>query len=112
MEKKTRLPPDFAVSPRIMELAREQGWPDPRKELEAFKDHHLAEGSLKQDWEAAFRTWLRRTITMSKGKFTPLAPAPVKQMELPEGEHRPEEAAKVRSMMSDLAAKFNVRKKA
>ena len=73
--RKTKIPDDFAVSPRIMELAREHGWPDPRQQLDAFKDYHLAKGSLMADWEAAFRTWLRNAPKFSRGVM-PIAPAP------------------------------------
>jgi hypothetical protein len=43
----------------MVELARQNGWPDPYSEVEAFKDYHLAHGNVMADWQAAFRTWLR-----------------------------------------------------
>lgn len=38
------------------------------EEVELFRDYHLAEGSLKADWSAAWRYWIRNTRT--KGGFT------------------------------------------
>jgi DNA-binding transcriptional MocR family regulator len=32
---------------------------DFRDEVDAFKNYHLAKGSVMKDWDAAFRTWLR-----------------------------------------------------
>ncbi len=36
-------------------------WPQGRldRELDKFRDHHTAKGSVMKDWQAAFRTWLR-----------------------------------------------------
>lgn len=56
---RTTIPKDFSVSPEIVESAKKNGWPNPHSQIEAFKDYHLAHGSLMADWEAAFRTWLR-----------------------------------------------------
>ena len=67
MAKKTRLPDDFEVTQHMIELAKAKGWPDPRSEVEAFKDYHLAHGSLMLDWQACFRTWLRNCSRFNKG---------------------------------------------
>lgn len=64
--KLTPLPDDFKVTPRILELAKQHGWPNPDSELDAFKDYHLAHGSRMADWEAAFRTWLRNRARWGK----------------------------------------------
>ena len=66
--KRSRIPEDFEVSDRIVHLALENGWPDPDTELDAFKDYHLAKGSLMADWEAAFRTWLRNAARFRSEK--------------------------------------------
>lgn len=36
-------------------------WPQGmlNRELDKFRDHHTAKGSVMKDWQAAFRTWLR-----------------------------------------------------
>jgi len=67
MAKKTRLPDDFEVTQHMIELAKAKGWPDPRTEVEAFKDYHLAHGSLMLDWQACFRTWLRNAQRFGRG---------------------------------------------
>ncbi len=109
--KKTRLSDDFVVSPRIMELAQEHSWPDPRKEIDRFKDYHIAHGTVMADWEHAFRFWLSSPVT--KSRTPPMPKARDKQMQLEPikpDESRPE-VSKVRSLISDLADKFDVRKK-
>lgn len=92
---KTRLPENFEVSPRIMELAKKNGWPDPRSEVDAFKDYHLAHGTLMLDWEAAFRLWLRNAQQWNKPRRTQLpAEQPQKQVAKPEPEISFEERRK------------------
>jgi hypothetical protein len=61
------LPEDFKVTAKAIQLAKENGWPDPHKQLEAFKDHHIANGILMVDWERAFYTWLRNAKQWKKG---------------------------------------------
>jgi hypothetical protein len=75
--KRTPLPQDFSVSDQVMELASRNGWINPKLELDAFKDYHLAHGSLMADWEAAFRTWLRNAAKFNKGPkpFIPTQPS-------------------------------------
>ena len=68
MEKRTHVSPDFKVSERIAELAKEHGWPNPTMECEQFVDYHLAHGTLMLDWEAAFRTWLRNAKKFAEDK--------------------------------------------
>lgn len=58
--RKRAYPPEFKVSDRVRELAKKNGWPSPDGELSKFADYHTAKGSQFSDWEAAFRTWLRR----------------------------------------------------
>jgi len=48
---------------------REYAWSvgvDPKQIADAFKDYHLAHGSLMADWHAAWRTWVRNSIKFSK----------------------------------------------
>jgi hypothetical protein len=87
MAKKTTkvfpLPEEFAVTPAIRELAKKHGWANPDGEIEWFRDYHRAAGNLFADWEAAFRTWMRRTLTigpsgakrpMVRGLLPPMPP--------------------------------------
>ena len=75
-KKKSKIgyPLDFAVSEKIMNLARENGWPDPNDEIEAFKDHHVAKDSRFLDWDAAFRTWLRNAKKFNRGSASKVQP--------------------------------------
>jgi hypothetical protein len=36
------------------------------KEVAAFRDYHVAKGSVFKDWQAALRTWLRNSVKFSK----------------------------------------------
>ncbi len=58
-KNKTQLPPDFKVTENHMALAKQNNWPDPNGEIEAFKDYHLSRGTKFLDWDRAFNTWLR-----------------------------------------------------
>jgi len=111
MVKRTRLPDDFQVSARIIVLAKENGWPSPQSELDAFKDYHLAHGSLFADWEAAFRTWLRNCGRFNKGhpaivsKPTEIKPKlpPMSDVERRENQRR------LNDLITGLAARKGIR---
>jgi len=55
-----QLPEDFCVQSHHRQKATENDWPDPDGELDAFRDHHIANGNRMLDWDRAFYTWLRR----------------------------------------------------
>lgn len=59
--KGTKIPKAF--EPILTDTAKGivSSWPQGRleRELEKFRDHHTAKGSVMEDWQAAFRTWLR-----------------------------------------------------
>jgi hypothetical protein len=38
------------------------------EEIEAFRDYHLAHGSLMADWDAAWRTWCRNAVKFNRTK--------------------------------------------
>lgn len=59
------LPADFEVNGTGMALAEKLGL-NADDELEAFKDHHAANGSTFVDWQAAFRTWTRNAAKFAK----------------------------------------------
>jgi hypothetical protein len=107
--RKSRFPAYFEVNPRIMELAKQNNWPDPWEELEAFRDHHLAKGSLFVDWEAAFRTWLRNAAKY--GRSAPVRtpePKPIRRRE-----DRPKESGqfdpKINKLLVGLINKLAVK---
>jgi len=56
--RKTRIAAEFDPRPEEKLLADDLGI-DFEPQLQAFKDHHEAKGSLMADWNAALRTWLR-----------------------------------------------------
>jgi hypothetical protein len=55
-----QLPENFCVQSHHRQKAVENDWPDPDGELEAFRDHHMANGNRMADWDRAFYSWLRR----------------------------------------------------
>lgn len=62
------LPDDF--TPSLTGKAQEN-WDaleDPERELQQFKDHHIAKGSTMKDWQAAFRTWLSNAVKYQEGR--------------------------------------------
>jgi hypothetical protein len=62
---RTALPEDFQPNERAIELAKGYGL-NIHKEMAAFRDFHMANGSVFKDWQAAFRTWLRKALYFSK----------------------------------------------
>jgi hypothetical protein len=62
-------PEGFQFDERADALAKSYGL-NPHKELAAFRDFHIAKGSVFKDWPAAFRTWLRNAVKFAK-KGTP-----------------------------------------
>jgi hypothetical protein len=62
-EKKRTVMPS-TMSPAHLKYAEEQGWDSSRarSEFDQFLDHHRSKGSAFVDWDAAWRTWVRRGI--------------------------------------------------
>jgi hypothetical protein len=58
-------PPDFAPDERACNLAKGQGQ-NVHALCAAFKDHHVAKGTVFKDWQAAFRNWLRNDLAYNK----------------------------------------------
>ena len=58
-QKKTFLPPDFVVSDRVKEWAREKGYKNLEEHLEAFKLTCTAKGYKYLDWDSAFMNAIR-----------------------------------------------------
>ncbi|BCX51639.1 hypothetical protein CTYAZ2_12210 [Comamonas testosteroni] len=70
----TSLPDSFEPNETADRLAGELGLVV-TAELEAFEDHHMANGSTFKDWQAAFRTWLRNSAKFSQRQLSPGRPA-------------------------------------
>lgn len=54
-------PEGFQFNERADAMAKGYGL-NVHKEFAAFRDHHVAKGSVFKDWDAAFRTWLRNAV--------------------------------------------------
>ncbi|WP_430436845.1 hypothetical protein [Oceanibaculum nanhaiense] len=60
-----RLPRDWVLPPDWERWAREAGLADPAREADKFKDYWVAKagaGGVKLDWQATWRTWVRRSL--------------------------------------------------
>ena len=57
---KHQLPETWAPNSAHRELAKAIGV-DASAQAEQFRDHFAANGEPKQDWDAAFRNWIRRS---------------------------------------------------
>lgn len=62
--KRRRLPDPFIVTASMQEWSA-QKFPavDWREQTEQFRDHHRGNGTIKLDWEATWRTWIRNAGT-------------------------------------------------
>lgn len=60
----TTLPADFSPDETGKALAREMKLH--HSDLEKFKDHHTAKGSVMKDWQAAWRTWCRNAASFGR----------------------------------------------
>lgn len=72
-----QLPADFAPGDDHRALAAELGLSLDR-EWSKFADHHRARGTVFKDWDAALRTWLRKSLdfgTKPGPASAPMAPA-------------------------------------
>jgi hypothetical protein len=63
-DRKTAPPGEFEVTEEMWAWAQEQGVAHARVESETakFLDHHKAKGSKFIDWDAAWRTWMRKSV--------------------------------------------------
>lgn len=71
----TRLPPDWWPNADLLAYAAERGWSGARlnDEIENFRDYwHAAPGSkgVKADWNATFRTWIRKARSYDRPQTT------------------------------------------
>lgn len=59
------IPEDFQFDARAELLAKSYGL-NPHKEQAAFRDFHVAKGTIFKDWQAAYRTWLRNAVKFAQ----------------------------------------------
>ncbi len=55
------LPPDFNLDDSLKEYAKKEGIQDVERELDAFKDHYLANGKRFLRWDLTWKNWCRRS---------------------------------------------------
>lgn len=65
-KKRSPIPTDFGVSEGVREAATHHRWANPDKELEPFRDWALAHGHDSSNWDAAFKTYLRKVTDEKK----------------------------------------------
>lgn len=65
-----QIPDDFVVTEHHEELAMQNDWPSPHDEISAFRDYHMARGTVFKDWDRAFYTWLRNAKKFAKSKIS------------------------------------------
>lgn len=56
----SQIPESWVPNEKHREMAAKTST-DVAEQVDNFRDHHKAKGSVMRDWDAAFRTWLRRT---------------------------------------------------
>ena len=61
LSRPSAFPDGFQFNERADEMAKGYGL-NVHKEFAAFRDHHVAKGSIFRDWDAAFRNWLRNAV--------------------------------------------------
>lgn len=67
--RKSQLPNDFDLTPERTNVFRDaHPAGDLPVEWAQFLDHHRGNGSVKQDWDACWRTWCRNSKKFSGGK--------------------------------------------
>ena len=72
------VPDEFLVDQRMLDwLSANQITTDWQIETNKFLDHHRAKGSKMADWVAAWRTWMRNSLTFAQSR--PMPPASTKQ---------------------------------
>ncbi len=64
-KQRTRLPENFYPNATGIKRAEDAGF-SVAVELQAFRDHHEAKGTLMLDWQAAWRTWINNAKKWSK----------------------------------------------
>lgn len=69
--RRCRLPPEWVPSDRNIDdaIARQFSAQDIDREATAYRDYHLAKGTLNADWDAAWRTWLGNARKFSAGRM-------------------------------------------
>lgn len=68
-KQKISFPNGFSLTDNLIEYARKQGVNGNLASVfEDFRDYHMKHGSAFVDWNAAFRTWIRKHVEFEKQK--------------------------------------------
>jgi uncharacterized protein YdaU (DUF1376 family) len=67
----TAFPSHFEPNETDRRVAEEVGCRDLPAEVEHWRDHHVAKGSVFKDWHAALRTWLRSPLRVQRPARAP-----------------------------------------
>ncbi len=70
---KTKIPEDFRPTPQHAAIAKKEGV-NLAREFERFVDHWKSNGTMKADWNATLRNWLRNSARFAGNKQGPVAP--------------------------------------
>jgi hypothetical protein len=65
-KRRGAFPHDFQPNEAGLAAAQKAGV-NVARELEAFRDHHVAKGSVMADWQAAWRTWVGNAVRFGRG---------------------------------------------
>ena len=76
IQRRSRIEPNWQPDAAGEDRARQAGIVDVPREIERFRDHHLAKGSVMADWGAAWRTWCGRAQGFAGGKSSSPAGQP------------------------------------
>lgn len=77
----TTLPDGWSPSAKHHALARELGV-SCTAQVDQFRDHHTAKGTVFKDWDAAFRTWLRNAKSFGRAPAASAGPGGVLERQL------------------------------
>ena len=69
-KRKSRLSAEWKPSETNTAYAKEQGFSDAEisRQAELFRDHWLANGETKDDWDATWRNWIRRAPEFERSR--------------------------------------------
>ena len=93
-----RLPKDWKLTPELVAFAEGLGV-DAHAIAEQFRDHWMAESgpkAIKVEWDAAYRTWVRKGLKYGDAPMLPEEPAPPAPRGTPEG------AARARTLFNGI----------
>jgi hypothetical protein len=80
----SQLPDDWEPSETHHKLAAKMEGIRVSVEVDKFRDYHKSKGSVRKDWDAGFRTWLRNAKEFQRGRISPDSQAGTRTNETPQ----------------------------